>query len=147
MTTHRIALSLYTFSLKLNHSNMHKNYRKSMHYVTLCEDTSCKVKHNKNSYYRKHLIKLANPWWIWLCIRYTTYVIFNHIDTLRETLVSSFYRWANWASEKLNKLTKVTQLVIWRARICIQFWAGRKFMPFFCNAILTPEGIFHLYKL
>lgn len=33
----------------------------------------------------------------------------HHIDTLRESLVSPFDRWANWASEKLNNLTKVTQ--------------------------------------
>lgn len=62
MTTLKAASSLETwFSSKINYSDMHggKNNRKPTHYVTLWRHT-CSVKHNKDSCYREHLIKLPD---------------------------------------------------------------------------------------
>lgn len=47
----------------------------------------------------------------------TSVISFKHKITLRSILLSGFYRWKNWGSEKLRELPTVIQLV--RIRTCV----------------------------
>lgn len=42
---------------------------------------------------------------------FTGIILFNPRNSLRGDIISLFYRWENWGTEKLHNLSKVTQLI------------------------------------